>query len=295
MGGNSSQPASATKTSQPASTPPLWEEVSPDLSHLPLRYCKNDSNSLFSQPWRTIPKSNQENLDFVKSYRPQNKEVSHLRILLHGPVGAGKSGFINSVDSVFQGRITNRALTDATSGSSFTKKYTTYKFHKDQDSFYSFIFNDTMGLQLNNGVHVEDIKLALNGHVTEGHKFSLEHQLKEKDEGYNSSPTLDDRVHVLVSVVPAGSVSSLSDEVLKKMREVRMTASEMGIPQLGILTRVDEACPKVKTDLKNIYKSKYLKQQNYNSEINTNDDINVLILGALRQMITSGEDFLNSL
>ncbi|XP_051244171.1 interferon-induced protein 44-like isoform X4 [Dicentrarchus labrax] len=259
-------------------------------------------------------RSNQENLDFVKSYRPQNKEVSHLRILLHGPVGAGKSGFINSVDSVFQGRITNRALTDATSGSSFTKKYTTYKFHKDQDSFYSFIFNDTMGLQLNNGVHVEDIKLALNGHVTEGHKFSLEHQLKEKDEGYNSSPTLDDRVHVLVSVVPAGSVSSLSDEVLKKMREVRMTASEMGIPQLGILTRVDEACPKVKTDLKNIYKSKYLKQQvekfsvllgislncnflvkNYNSEINTNDDINVLILGALRQMITSGEDFLNSL
>lgn len=66
-------------------------------------------------------RSKGENLDYVKSYQPRKKGV-HLRILLHGPVGAGKSSFINSVDSILQGRITGRALTDhGTTGSSFTK------------------------------------------------------------------------------------------------------------------------------------------------------------------------------
>lgn len=45
--------------------------------------------------------------------------------------------------------------------------------------------------------------------------------------GYHTCPSLNDRVHVLVTVVPAGSVSLLSEEVLKKLRDVRLTASEM--------------------------------------------------------------------
>ena len=64
-----------------------------------------------------------DNLEFVKSYQPQNTQAEHLRILLHGPVGAGKSSFINSVDSVLKGRAATRALTNAnTAGRSFTTK-----------------------------------------------------------------------------------------------------------------------------------------------------------------------------
>ncbi|XP_073349689.1 interferon-induced protein 44-like [Pagrus major] len=251
----------------------------------------------------------------MKWYKPRNNEASRLRILLHGPVGAGKSSFINSVESVLRGRVAVRAPTDATSGSSFTKQYKTYKIPNGPDGFYSFVFNDIMGLEQtdNRGVHVEDIKLALRGHVKDGYQFNP-NPMTEGDRGYNPSPTLDDRVHVLVSVIPAGSVSLLNDKVVKKMREVRLAASDMGIPQVAILTKVDVACAEAKKNINNAYKSKYLKKQvdmfsellglppncifllkNYESETNTHNSIDALILCALRQMINYGEDFLNDL
>uniref|UniRef100_G3PG70 Uncharacterized protein n=1 Tax=Gasterosteus aculeatus TaxID=69293 RepID=G3PG70_GASAC len=62
------------------------------------------------------------------------------------------------------------------------------------------------------------------------------------------------------SVIPAGSVSILSDGVVKKMREVRLAASDMGIPQLAILTKIDEACPEVNTNMDKVYGSIYLKE-----------------------------------
>ena len=67
-------------------------------------------------------RSDQDIIEFVKTYRPSNDNVNHLRILLQGPVGAGKSSFINSVESAILDRIVGRVMTDATSGSSFTKK-----------------------------------------------------------------------------------------------------------------------------------------------------------------------------
>ncbi|KAK2833580.1 hypothetical protein Q5P01_017469 [Channa striata] len=272
--------------------------------------------SLFSQPWRAVPQS-KESLDFVKSYQPKNKQVKHLRILLHGPVGAGKSSFISSVDSVLQGRVTCRALPDATSGGSFTTRYKTYKIsNTDQETFYPFIFNDIMGFEPNahSGVHVEDIKLALMGHVKEDYKFIPGNRLTKNDIGFNSSPTLDDKVHVLVSVLPANTASVLEDDVVKKMRDVRLAASDMGIPQITLLTKTNEACPKVKENIKNTYTSKYLKQkvdqlhvrlgipknciflvENYSVKNQMNDDMDAQILCALRQMIEFGEDYINHL
>ncbi|KAM6913302.1 interferon-induced protein 44-like [Lycodopsis pacificus] len=173
-----------------------------------------------------------------------------------------------------------------------------------------------MGFEENTktGVDVEDVKLAMRGHMPDGYKLNPAAPFRETDRDYISSPTLEDRVHVLVCVIPADSVSLISDEVVKKLREVRLAAAELGIPQLAILTKVDEACPQAKNYIYETYRIKYLKEQvdrfsmllgiplnciflvkNYNSEIKTNGDMNALILSALTQMINFGEDFLNNL
>ncbi|TWW54149.1 hypothetical protein D4764_0167770 [Takifugu flavidus] len=91
--------------------------------------------------------------------------------------------------------------------------------------------------------------------------FNPSSPLKEGDEGYNPSPTLQDRVHVLVSVIPADGAVMLSDVMVKKMRKIRRAASDMGIPQLAIITKGDKACSTVKDNVENLYKSKYLKKK----------------------------------
>uniref|UniRef100_A0A672FNP0 G domain-containing protein n=1 Tax=Salarias fasciatus TaxID=181472 RepID=A0A672FNP0_SALFA len=256
---------------------------------------------LLSKPWRTF-------LYDVKLYKPRMKSVKHVRILLHGPVGAGKSTFINSVNSLFQRRITCGAMSDG---------YTTYKIEKSMKESYNFVFNDTKGLEepTNSGIDVEDIKCVLKGHVRDGYKFNSENPISEDDDFYNANPILNDKVHVVVFVIPADKISLISETMRTKMRNIRLAASEEGerIPQLIVLTKVDEYCPKVKEDITHVYRSRSLKEQvsfssqllglppnciflvkNYHTEMAPNDNMNALILFALRQMINLGEDYLNT-
>lgn len=83
---------------------------------------------------------------------------------------------------------------------------------------------------------------------------------------------------------------------------------------MAILTKVDQACPEVKKNIKNIYRSNRLKDmvdrlnlqlgvqrnciflvKNYESEINTAPEVDAPILCALRQIVSYGEDFLNNM
>lgn len=58
----------------------------------------------------------------LREFKLNAPNIKHVRILVIGEVGAGKSSFINSVNSVFQKRITNEALVNKTSDSkTFTK------------------------------------------------------------------------------------------------------------------------------------------------------------------------------
>ena len=70
-----------------------------------------------------LHRDKEKDLQYVKNYQPENTDVKHLRILLYGPVGAGKSSFINSVASTVGGKMCIPAGVSATvSDRSHTKK-----------------------------------------------------------------------------------------------------------------------------------------------------------------------------
>ncbi|CAK6984571.1 interferon-induced protein 44-like, partial [Scomber scombrus] len=191
--------------------------------------------------------------------------------------------------------------------------YTTYKIEKENPStFYPIVFNDIMGLTVKHGVLVGDVKLALKGRVKDNYMFNPKHKLSEGDQYYNTEVNPNDEVHVLVCVIPADTASQIEDEVIRKVREIRRAASELGIPQLAIITKIDKACPEIDQDLKNTYKSVNLKEKmgkfsadvgipmncifpvkNYSEEINLNDDVDSLILSTLRHIIDFGEESMN--
>ncbi|XP_022625737.1 interferon-induced protein 44-like isoform X2 [Seriola dumerili] len=268
---------------------------------------------ILSQPWRKINwEDKQTDLQFVKHYNPQT-EGQQLRILLHGPVGAGKSSFINSVQSVLQGRMYIQALADNISHESFTKKYTTYKIQKESpNTFYPFVFNDIMGLGPNKDVLVDDVKLALKGHIKDGYLFNPVSKISEDHMFYKKSPDLNDKVHVLVLVICADTLPVLTDEIVLKVKEIRAAASDLGIPQIAILTKIDRTCPEIKQDLKNVYKLEFTKKEmeklsaevgipmncifpvkNYHEEIDVDNDTDALLLSSLRNIITCGDDHIN--
>ncbi|KAI1890303.1 hypothetical protein AGOR_G00152350 [Albula goreensis] len=279
-------------------------------------------NPELDTPWRPMSWDNSDRermLKELKDFTPGDQNLAALRILLNGQVGAGKSSFINSINSIFQGHITTEALADSTGGQSFTKTYKTYNIENRSvpGSSYAFVFNDVMGLEAaeRGGVRVDDIINALKGHIKEGYKFNPDTPLSERDPYYyNNNPTWGDKVHCIVTVVAADRLAIMNDEMVQKQRRIREAASELDIPQVAVLTRVDEACKLVKNDLRKMYKSKYIKDlierfsyklgipvncivpvKNYHNELDLKNDVDVLLLKAMKHIVNFGDDYVRKL
>ncbi|KAL6481244.1 hypothetical protein MHYP_G00093240 [Metynnis hypsauchen] len=274
------------------------------------------SSSLeFEQPWRNVDWNGRGKLEGeLRNTKIESSDVSHLRILLHGQIGVGKSCFINSVDSAFQHEIINRAGEASNAGKSYTKRYKTYKIRNGNCGFLPFVMNDVMGLENKDGIQPDDVISALLGHVKEGYEFNPGTPLMEGDCNYVSNPSPDDKVHCLVTVVSANNISLMDQSAIDKMKTVRERANNIGIPQIVLMTKIDEACPLVKEDLKKTYTSKKIYEKiktcsevtgasekfifpvkNYCYESDTNDLTDILIMLALRHIIGAAHDYVTLL
>ncbi|KAI4891858.1 hypothetical protein NFI96_010940 [Prochilodus magdalenae] len=258
--------------------------------------------------WRRVEWKQDPMIDKLKSFKIANDNVKELRFLLFGPVGAGKSSIINTIKTIFNGRQFINCLAAAETSISHTIYYE--KYSVEQDGLYPFAFSDIMGIEKCEGVLKEDIITACKGHVKEGYTFHAKIPLSEGNEYYLERPTLTDKIHCLVNVVPADKLSLIKTDFLEKMKAVRVTASRMSLPQVVFLTRVDRACPMTKANLRNIYNSKKIRDKvhecsnalgvpancifpvwNYHEEMGINEDINCLMLHALTEMVHWAHDY----
>ncbi|KAF7698356.1 interferon-induced protein 44-like isoform X1 [Silurus meridionalis] len=271
---------------------------------------------VFDRPWRNINWNKSELEEKLREFTVCNQQIKHFRFLMKGPIGAGKSSFVNSIDSAFQNRVTNKAIASSSSNVSCTRIYRPYKIKDGNSGTLSFMFYDTMGVEdgKEDGIHLEDLKSALRGNLPDEYKFNPRGHLTPEDPHFNNKPSMEERTHCLICVVSANSISQISDEIFEKLNLNFRHATDIGIPQVVIMTMIDQVCPLVKKDLRNVYTSKKIKEKmmvcsdrlsipmtcifpvkNYYEEIETNNDMDVLLLSALKQILHFANDYTDKL
>ncbi|XP_056303994.1 interferon-induced protein 44-like [Danio aesculapii] len=287
-----------------------------DLAECEVYKVKQNLNTK-EKPWRNVPWTSirrDEIMKMIRNYKPLVTSVSRARILMIGPVGAGKSSFFNSINSVFTGHVTNKAISGF-AGTSVTTQFRTYPVKNGREGKpLPFVLCDTMGLeeQSGAGLDIEDISSILQGHIPDRYKFNPGAPY-EPDEQKSSRPaSLQEKIHCVVYVIDASKISLMSDKLEEKLAVIRREINSLGIPQMVVMTKVDEACPHVEKDLYKIYLSSYIKSKvqevssrlgvpvscvlpvkNYSQELELELNCDVLLLTALQQMLRLVDDYLD--
>lgn len=273
-------------------------------------------NSGFIKKMVTAREHREEFLSTLRAYRPYADLVSEIRILLVGPVGSGKSSFVNSVKSIFQGRLTRQAIVGSDE-SSITKQYRVYsiKDGKSGDTL-PFVLGDSMGLEVGDeeGLCIDDIPHILKGYVPDRYQFDPRKPIKPKHFTYAGSPPLKDRIHCVAFVLNINSVDTLSDKMVAKLKKIRKDVVDCGIGCVALLTNVSDYDEVLDDNFVNMAESttslrqvqnvqnmlnipiaNILMVSNYASERRLEPLKDVLIFAALGQMLRAADDALEDL
>ncbi|XP_026200961.1 interferon-induced protein 44-like [Anabas testudineus] len=266
-------------------------------------------------PWRTIIWENQkreELIDSIKTYKPTIKSVSTANILLIGAVGAGKSSFFNSVNSVFRGHVTSQAMSGS-STTSLTTQFCTYSIKAGKEGGpLPIVLCDTMGLEESTGagIDIDDITSILKGRVSNGYQFNPSAPINDDAPSYRITTELKDKIHCVTYVLDACKISIMPKKLQEKLDAIRRKVNTMMIPQLVLVTKIDEACPLVKDDVKKVYRSEYIKEtmqkasaqlglplscvvpvKNYSEELDLDPNSDILLLSAVLQMLRFADNY----
>ncbi|XP_072853933.2 interferon-induced protein 44-like isoform X2 [Pogona vitticeps] len=277
-----------------------------------------EDGDMMKKPWREIDWTHgkrKELMNQIASYKPPLNSVQQVRVLFLGPVGAGKSSFFNSVNSVFRGYVTSQAIAGSDSGS-VTLQYRTYQVKNGSNGKpLPIVFCDTMGLEEKQGagLDMDDITNLLQGHIPERYQFNPTVAMQPDTLGYIKCPSLKDQIHCVVFVTDGSKMEILPEKLERKLRKTRQKINKLAVPQLVIMTKVDAVCPSLKEDLSDVYRSQAVMRQmeitaeslgiplsqivpvkNYCSELELKDDADILILMAVRQMLRLAESYFDN-
>ncbi|XP_062848931.1 interferon-induced protein 44-like [Trichomycterus rosablanca] len=274
--------------------------------------------TLMEKPWRNIDWNVDKRkvlMEKITSWTPGVKSVQRARVLLVGAVGAGKSSFFNSIKSIFRGHVSCHAITGI-AGTSLTTQFRVYSIKVGGGKSLPITFCDTMGLEdgTNAGLDIDDFTSILKGHIQDKYQFNPSVPLQSESPFFCKAPTLKEKIHTVVYVMDASKISLMSEKILEKLVAFRRKANYLGIPQLVVLTKVDEACPAVAEDLKHVYQSHFIHKmmqeaavclgvslsavvpvKNYSRELEIDPQTDILVLNAILQIIRTIENFFDDL
>ncbi|XP_067394370.1 interferon-induced protein 44-like [Emydura macquarii macquarii] len=281
-------------------------------------YRVEDTSTFLESPWRKITWTTEERekiMEEIRSYKPYLNSVPQIRILVLGPIGVGKSSFFNSMNSVFRGYVTGQAIAGS-DNISVTTQYRTYPVKDGRNGKpLSIIFCDTMGIEETSGrgLEIDEVSNIIKGHVPDRYQFNPAATLRPDSPGYIKTPSLKDQIHCVAFVIDGSKIEILPEKLEDKLKQLRRKVNQFGIPQLVLLTKVDEICPILEEDIQCVYKSKAVEKQmritaerlgiplaqivpvkNYCSELDLSFDVDILILSAMRQLIRLAESYLDN-
>ncbi|KAB0365980.1 hypothetical protein FD754_010136 [Muntiacus muntjak] len=228
----------------------------------------------------------------IRNYVPYGGLVHKIRILLVGPVGGGKSSFVNS------------ALVGS-NPTGTSEKYRTYFFKDEKDNnTLPFILCDSMGLSEKEGLDMDDIPSILEGHFPDRYQFNSLKLMPKGIGNHTGCPLLEDRVHCVAFVFNANSVEQLSYQMLIKSDVVHVVLLTH-VDTLDLITKADlidiYKCVPVQLKLEAVHRklefalSDIFVVSNYTSEWELEPVIDVLILSALKEMLWAADGFLENL
>ncbi|XP_078607811.1 interferon-induced protein 44-like [Branchiostoma floridae x Branchiostoma japonicum] len=251
----------------------------------------------------------------VAGYKPPaNSSVSQVNIQLYGQVGSGKSSFLNTINSIYKGRVSAQAMT-GNQPTSLTRKYRPYEVRAEPDGeALCFRLCDTMGLEeANTGLHLDDLSYLLDGNVPDGYQFNADVRISPATPGFKSTASLKDRTHCVVLVMDAGKISVIPQDTVDKLKAIYRKALDREIPTVILLTKIDKACEHVADDLSLVFRSKFILEkveevsakfgpsethifpvQNYSRQSSLDNKIDILALEAMAQILGFAGDFLQN-
>ncbi|XP_048851284.1 interferon-induced protein 44-like isoform X2 [Brienomyrus brachyistius] len=307
MGGGSSKPT------EPSNFTEIHRRVMP-VQQMVRVMEQERKPKILDKPWRDVKwdeSTKTKLMKFLKEYKPPVDSVPRARILLIGLVGAGKSSFFNSINSVFRGNMTSQAEA-GDMGTSLSLKYRTYKVKASRGGKpMAFLLCDTMGLEAteDGGVRTEDIVSVLKGYVPDKYQFDPTQAMDTDVCQTGIELPLKDRIHCVVYVIDATKLAIMPQGMKTKVDEIRKETKFNEVPLMVLLTKVDKACPLVEKDLKNVYRSGYIKElidkvhqslgipvlnvlpvKNYSHELDLNDTCDILLLTAMQKMLNFADN-----
>lgn len=205
------------------------------------------------------PNSITEDKNFAIAYNPDIniKDVKYGNIIIVGGAGAGKSALLNSYGSIFLGRKTDIIRSVAQQGT-VTTKLSCIPF----DKFFrsgKFAFWDTMGWgrSVYVGTHASIISQTLDGMLPHGTELTKE--IPNNSPIINKNPTLNERMHCMVLVVPAEIAKADNADYFVPFKTFIDAAAVRSIATVVVMTKCDLVDTQLITNPEKIFASSIIR------------------------------------